>query len=318
MVNRLVGIKLHGVGVSVTLSDLAAIGIIGHSLVFVGNGVGINTIDIHIDNDLVPGKLRVGLAQILHDIQQLVGPRLADNGTLECTGAGEPRRARAIAVNHQRVMLVLRQSKTVLRSELADLLIKVPQFLPQRGIRLALRNGMDVFGCLGSAVHIEVVLLLAHRTVTDAVLGAADKIALRLSLRVELDRCHLLQNRNCSLADLVVGCRGGDGHHANQQNESQQCAYKSLLHKLLLLFSYVSNGIITDSFTNCNTFLKIITFLLQYFSFYQIRLQYTTETVRILSYFRGIFQNGEKKLVTIFVSAPGRGIDFRFGHCYTQ
>ena len=135
-----------------------------------------------------------------------------------------------MAEHHQGVVLILSQSQTVLRGKAVDLLVQLSQICTQRGIRLLLGNLVLILRRLGSAVGVKMVLLCTNRAVTGAVLRTSHKIT-RTS-----KGCQLLQNRNCSFADAMIGCGGGNGHQTHQQNESQQCAHKSLLHKLLLLF----------------------------------------------------------------------------------
>ena len=101
----LTGVIAHGVSVAIALGNLTTVRIILDRLEIAGNGVGVHTVDVHIDFHLM--TLILTVVQVLHNTQQLVGAGLAENGALQGAGAGEPGCARAMAVDHQRVMLIL-------------------------------------------------------------------------------------------------------------------------------------------------------------------------------------------------------------------
>ena len=194
MADNLRGVEIHSVGILVTHGESGVcadrrIHIVGHCLIAVRSGVGVDTMDIHIHNNLI--ALAVSI-QIIQNIQQLRRAGLADDGALQGAGAAKPRSSGNMAVNHQRIVLALGQSKAIAGSEAVYLLIQFGQVSTQRGIRLLLGNGvLVVIGSLGPTIDIKMVLLTAHRAISDAVLRTAHIIAGSLKL------LQLLQNRNC-------------------------------------------------------------------------------------------------------------------------
>ena len=180
------GIKPHAVGGAVAGGDLR-VGVVGVHIVLDGlilgrNDVGVNIIHIHIDFHLMAGILAV--LQAAHDVQQLIGAGLADDGALQRAGAAEPRSARAVGIDHQRVMLILGKRQVVLGSKAVNLLIQLSQIRTQSSICLLLGDGMYVLiRILRLACGIEVVLLLTHSAVAGAELRTGHIIASILKTR---------------------------------------------------------------------------------------------------------------------------------------
>ena len=114
----------------------------------------------------------------------IIGAGFADNGALQRAGAAEPRGARAVGIDHQRVMLTLGQGQVVLGSEAVHLLIQLGQVRAQSGIRLLLGDGMYVLIRIhGLTSGIEVMLLLTHSAVAGAELRTGHIIASILKSR---------------------------------------------------------------------------------------------------------------------------------------
>ena len=176
MVYFLTGVIAHGVSVAIALGNLTTVRIILDRLEIAGNGVGVHTVDVHIDFHLM--TLILTVVQVLHNTQQLVGAGLAENGALQGAGAGEPGCARAMAVDHQRVVLILSQSKVILGSKAVDLLIQLGQICTKLGIRLLLGDRVLILHrILGLTLRIKMVLFRAHRAVAGAEFRAGHIIA---------------------------------------------------------------------------------------------------------------------------------------------
>ena len=172
------GVKAHGIGLTVALGDLAAVGIIGDLGKVRGDGVGVLAIAVHIHFHLMAVVLLV--VQALHDVQHLVDAGLAHDGGLQCAGAGHPGGAVAMAEHHQSVMLTLGQRQLIVGSKAVDLLVQLGKICTQSGIGLLLGDGVLVLTGLRHTVGVEVMLLLTYRAVAHTVLGACHIVALLL------------------------------------------------------------------------------------------------------------------------------------------
>jgi hypothetical protein len=148
-------------------------------------------------------------------------------------------------------MLILGQGHTVLGGKVVDLGVNFLQSCTQSLVCVNLRNGVNL--AVGVKGQIDIVTFaFADGAVANAELSTTVQVALALKLILS----HLLQDSDRSFAGGQGCSRGTHGNQAQQHNQSQQYAYNSLHSILTPLISYVSNGIITDVFTNCNPFFE--------------------------------------------------------------
>ena len=215
------------------LRHATTVGIVLHITVVGRRGIGINTVDIHVHFNFSAAQIGgIAVAGFLapqdHCVQQLIGAALVDDHALQIAVAVHPAGTGIVGEHNQSVVLVLLQRQAVGGSEGVDLLIKCHQSLAQSQVCIFLRDGMDVgdgailiqHGIVRNILTISGIILKMMFFLTDSAVTGAE-FAAGIVVALSCASSHLLQNCDCSFADLT-GCSGcTHGNQAQQHDQSQ-------------------------------------------------------------------------------------------------
>jgi len=139
----------------VTLGHAAFIGIVNNRTVTGGSGIGVDTVEIHVDFHFSAGHISI-LGPLVHGIQQFVGIALLENDALHNAVAIHPAGACIIREHNQSIVLVLLQRQTIGRCKGIDLFIQSSQCLAQGEISLNFSDRMIIISLDDVTILIQI------------------------------------------------------------------------------------------------------------------------------------------------------------------